>query len=179
MQIESKYKLEKACSNDKTRLVLNSPYFDKENGKMIACDGRMLAVVPVDDIQDNEKSGHVSIDAIKAARKSPFGKTTGKSEIICNGSLKVSTGPEFPREDIGRFPQYEQALPDPKREIKFRVALNPELLLDLCYAIGFDPKSGNNGSFVTLEFHDEFSAMEVKYSRSPDARAILMPGRLS
>ena len=66
MQIDRKYKIEKAVSTDSNRESLQNVFVSRRHA--MATDGRILAIVPVKtDVEDGP--GWMSPDALKHARK--------------------------------------------------------------------------------------------------------------
>jgi hypothetical protein len=144
LNLPKKCKIESAASKDKTRHSIIEPYLEiRESGsRMIATDGRILVVVPVETTPD-DVSGYVSADALKASRK---GKQV-ESVIRCNGALETWDGASYPRPDLGTYPNVDQVMPKNeathgKRKIRFSV--DAALLSRLADAMGTDG--------VTLEF---------------------------
>ena len=171
-------KLELAVDNSKGsyRPVLTQAHLDVETSRLMATNGHILAVVPVD-VEPGDVSGPVSIDAIKAARKTD--KRCEQYEIKCNGSLELSDGQSFPRE--GEFPQYpdvDSVSRQVDKPADFTINLNAELLYKLAQAIGADKKGDYR---VRLSFRDIHSdkqktAIEVT-NPANEAHGLLMPMR--
>lgn len=163
MKLPKQILIEKACSGDAERPVLNSVYLALDgtgpNGPacLLATNGRIAAVVPVM-ADPSDTAGYVTADALKAARK-----CAGKLETAAfsaNVVLKMLDGQEFARPDHGRYPNMDAAIP--KDETKWSVSLDPELLYSLAQAIG-----ASRG--VTLEFCGEGKAVRVKPMLNPRA----------
>jgi hypothetical protein len=62
MQIEMKYKLEKAVSPDENREALVNIPITRRHA--IACDGKILAIVPVQ-VEEGDEVGWLTVDALK------------------------------------------------------------------------------------------------------------------
>lgn len=136
MKLPKNCKIESAVSKDKTRHSITEPYLDiRESGsRMVATDGKILAVVPVETTPD-DISGYVSAEALKASRK---GRQV-ESVIRCNGALETWDGASYPRPDLGTYPKVDQVIPkNEPTHIKKRVAvkLDSTLLSKLASAIG-------------------------------------------
>lgn len=97
MKIHKNIKIEEACSEDANRTALLAPYLAVEHKRLVASDGRIMAVIPVQP-GDGDISGHIPIDAIVAARKA-------SGEIHANGLVAVQDGPTYARPDFGSFPE--------------------------------------------------------------------------
>ena len=68
MKTKAKYEIELAVSKNECREVITNVQLDKKNNCLIATNGRILAIVPVEtDIDDI--SGPISPKAFKIARK--------------------------------------------------------------------------------------------------------------
>lgn len=168
MKLNKKYQIEKAASSDPTWFVITNIHIAEDRKHLVATDGRMLAIVPVElDKKDDRGSGAIApsviIDARKKARRSD------DLFISMNGTFQHVDGMTAPRisaEDAGVYPNYLQLIPkDPA--IKNKVTLNPEMLLSLARALG-DSKS------ITLEFQD-VSGHPAIIARNGDAIGLLMP----
>jgi hypothetical protein len=155
MKINERYQIDKAVSDDHTRPALMQCHLDREKARLVACDGKIMAVVPVTDLDGSpgdcpkDSSGPVSVDALKAARrlKSPYGLVLGAS-----GKHSLANGATMPRpNDLPSYPPYEQVLPGHRMGSPdtITICINAELLLDLAKAIGNTVKSG---TFASLTF---------------------------
>jgi DNA polymerase III sliding clamp (beta) subunit (PCNA family) len=165
MKLNTKCKIESAASKDKTRYSITAPWLDiDENGaKVIATDGRIMAVVPVQ-VNETDKSCHLSIDALKASRKGRL----ASGEIDTSGEMQqVTGGGAFPREDLGNAPNWRQVMPEEKAPV-FTVALNPALLARLAEAMGTDA--------VKLEFTSETSPIRVTPTSGGNGTSVAEPG---
>jgi len=184
MKLNKRCKIESATSKDKNRHNITEPYLEVRpdgQSRLMATDGRMLAVLPVETSED-DVSGYVSADALKASRK---GRTM-ESVIRCNGSLEVWHGATFPRPDPGTYPNVDVVMP--KNEAthgkrKIRLSLNAALLARLADAMGTEG--------VTLEFLADESDGSVsdplmvtprstddRKCAMDDALGVIMPMRL-
>lgn len=185
MKMPARYEIDRIVSADTTRPALTHAYLNTDARRLIATDGHVMAVLPVE-IGEHDVSGFVSVDAIKAARKSaPKGAPV---EIAAIGALAVKDGPTFPRPGDGlRFPQYEQVLPSFQRgdEGTVSVALNLDYLLDLAQAIGAHKseigKVSNRSVILTLKTESDGRFLgpivvekNDKYTDTT-VRAVLMP----
>lgn len=161
MKLPAQILIEKACSGDASRPVLNSVYLRKTDipsrGELLATNGRIAAVVPVL-LSDADSAGYIPAEALKASRK-------GKSEspeFTANGVCKMADGQEFTRPDHGNYPNMDAVIP--KGATVWSVSLDPSLLHDLAQAIG-------SGRGVTLEFSAEGHALRVKPCDNPRAES--------
>ncbi len=170
-------KIEKAIEIKSSRQYLSSPYFTGD--ALVATNGHILAYVPVehDSSEDDVEPGHVPLDAIKHARK------TRQLDVstLENGSWVVA-GVQFPREDLGKFPDYEQIVKTPcelaDKDDSITVNLDAKLLYELAQAIGTNSKQ----PIVRLTFQknghgiDTKSPIHVKASSAPEgAYGLIMP----
>jgi hypothetical protein len=146
MQIHKLAKIERCVSTDETRHVLTQPYLDIQDGegRMIATDGKCMAVVPVD-VDANDVAGHVPAESLKTARK-VWGKLTLNTLAV--GESAVSVGDyQWKRPlDMGKFPNWRNVIPSPEKDRTeiLRVGINPEFLSRVAEAIGA-------GDLVNLE----------------------------
>ena len=131
--------IEQAAAKTDHRAMLCQPYLDTgpEGDRIVATDGRILAVVPVSPGADSspmDDQGYLSIDALKAGRKA--------GALECNGTLQVPGGASFPRSDLGTFPDYRRIIPkhDSKPDIRLDAELIIRLAKALCDVKGTKPK---------------------------------------
>lgn len=126
--------IEMAVAKNDIRKYLNHAHLDVEKGRMIATDGKILAVVPVE-TDEEDTTGPVSLDAIKAARKGP---KKSEATVIANGSLRVPMqGLTMDRPtDLGTFPDVDRPL-NMARDGRLgpSICFDPALLADLGRAL--------------------------------------------
>ena len=165
MKLPKNILIEKACSGDASRPVLNSVYLAMDgtgpNGpaRLLATNGRIAAVIPVLS-ESTDTAGYVTADALKAARKCAGKLDT--ATLSANGVLKMPDGQEFQRPDLGKYPNMDCVIP--KDETKWSVSLDPELLYSLAQAIGSERG-------VTLEVSGEGKAIRVRPMSNPRAES--------
>ncbi len=118
MKLDPAFKIEKACSADRTRPVLTCAYLDVENRKVVATDSYVLAVLPCE-IEEGDTAGLIPSAAFPALRKAS--KHEGGT-LAANGSARVvdpfeQTSQDFPRPD-GQYPDWQRlcALPEPSAD---------------------------------------------------------------
>lgn len=132
MKIDKSSKIEQAVAKESSRYAFNAPYYDHEAHAMIATDGRILAVVPVLD-DDDDVTGLIPVDAIKVARK---GRLT--NPIRANGTIDL-LGVSYTRPE-GRFPAWRDVIPKisdiETDNVKLRI--DARLLYNLSQALGSD-----------------------------------------
>ena len=103
MKIPKACKIELACSTDVTRKALWHPYYDALAGRLLATDGRIMAVIPVQSTEDKpDDSGAITLDALTAGRKLVCKGMP--VEIHANGALTLANGASFPRPVDEGFP---------------------------------------------------------------------------
>jgi DNA polymerase III sliding clamp (beta) subunit (PCNA family) len=139
-----KSKIELVAAKNDCRFYLNDPYFDAEGKRLIATNGHVLAIIPVEET-DGDVSGPVSRDAIAAARKAtkeiPAVSLTEEHE-------EVLLGPQFKRTQLTQqFPDVDRVIPDVQEEP--HICFNPEYLLNLWKALQPDTR---NKKLVKLTF---------------------------
>ena len=180
MKIDKKYKLEKAASKDRPKI--NSIRIEADNvntsndGKAIATDGSMLAVVPVDlygaDFSgpDSEGQANLSVDTLKAARRLAGGAKSGPPiEITLNGNAHLSDGSNHPYAG-NEYPNWKCLVPGEIGK-EFVISLSAKKLFALSEAIG-------SPDHVTLSFNSAGEVIHVKgNAQSGEAFGLLMPRR--
>lgn len=145
MIIHKDVKIELAASSDQTRAAICEPYFsiDAETGKasLVATDGRMMAIIPVEHSAEHDVAGYVPADALKASRKLA-NKKNPLSQIKLNGTAALDNGAQYPRHgNTGakvpyNYPNWKQVVPAADRPVAFKVRLNAEMLYRLAQSIG-------------------------------------------
>lgn len=181
MQIEKKFQIELAVSNEESRKVITNVNLQTVNGKKsaVATNGRMLAVVPTE--YDESEAGYVTPECLKLARK--VAGRLPMATVNCNGDLKLTDGRSFPRpkvdgeNSIGTYPNIEQVIPAPDRPVAFEIALDAKLLYTLAKAIGAE-NDRSTGVIVKLKFAPNVDS-PIVVSTSGGGFGVLMPGRLT
>ena len=137
MKFNKVFHIEKAASTDENRYVLNGVYLDKEEKKLIATDGRRLAMVPCEPDAEDE-SQIIPSSALQAHRRSR-GKKDKVLELTCNGSIRYETKEGKAEADKveGNFPAYKQVLPKwDEGVLSHEFSFNPKFLYELAQALG-------------------------------------------
>jgi hypothetical protein len=169
MKLDRNQKIEAICSKDETRQNLCSPYLDLTNPadpRLVATDGHAMVALKVEEPDEHDATGHVSVDALKAARK------RGElGYVLCNGSCALPGGATFPRPDVGTFPDWRQVMPTISREGERSIAFNVKLLKAIVEACG-----GEGNVTLHVANHDEPIRVEV-HGAGIGHLAVLMPVR--
>lgn len=124
-------KIEVVPPADGERLALDDVWYDEADKCLVAADGFILAVVPVE-AEDSDEGGHVPLEAIKAARKATKGRAyleAGDGLVSC----PFSEGEEWERPGWP-FPDYRQIVPTPDDDY-VRVTLDARRLMQLAEAL--------------------------------------------
>ena len=169
MILNKKYKIRLACSTDETRYSLNHPIVTDKN-TMVATDGRILAVVPVE-LDKNDKVGYIRREAIEDAHK----KTLKQESVV---KIDLSNKESIPAlsevlgsysRRVGEFPKYEQIIETNSHlETKATVTFSIDRLMNLCKALGIEES-------VTLEIKGELEPIKVTTSNDDKVYGLLMP----
>ena len=148
-------KIEKAAGKGKDKPVLTGVYYDAKHKRMVAADGHIMAIVPVE-ADDETQSCIIPASAVKDARK--MGainyKETGLHYPSKHGAVTVQ-----PIE--GNFPDYTQIIPAetaPGKPGTITIALDAKKLLRLAEAICEDSKY----LFVALTVRETHKAYTVR-----------------
>lgn len=169
MRVNSKAKIEKACSTDRTRSNLRNPYLDCGYGsdiRLVATNGYMLCALKIDldgDDPETLTSGCIPLDAIKAARKA---KAPMKVEI----DAVTVNGVRYPRPSVV-FPAWRMVISQIEASPQTFLSFNASYLSDLIEACGGDKRA-------SLHSTGPLDAIRVEIGGVPDAIAILIPMRL-
>ena len=170
MKIDKKYRLEKAVSTDESRTNLTNISITRRHA--IACDGRMIAIVPVE-VDEGDEAGWLSPDALKLARRvNPKGLDT--IGIILNGTQELPDGSTIKRPSFDEVhpPKMLQILLHANRGRTFRIGINASMLKSLSEAIGSEE--------VVLEFGSPTETILVHPVHYEEGVCgVLMPVRLN
>jgi hypothetical protein len=168
MQIDTKYKLEKAVGLDDTRPALQNIRITKRHA--FVTNGHILAIVPIK-TEATDTPGWLTPDAMKLGRK--LGRHTGEITIHLDGKQVLADGTALPRPDEETPPKLFHILrPALQEKKKFVIGLNVKELKDLCDALGTEK--------VELSFHHPEKAVLVRpIERDAKEIGIIMPIRLN
>ena len=162
-----------ACAAKKSdrfqRTNIMQPYLDAENSRLMATDGHKLVICPVE-VSADDVSGPISADAIKAARVAK--RTVGDAEIACNGSLAVTGGPTFPRDENITFPDVGRVVPDTAGSKAY--CIDAAYLLQIAKAINEDRKS----TAVILHIPEDANTACKVTTISGESYGVIMPVRI-
>lgn len=187
MKLHKKVKIEAACSDDKDRRSILSPYLERDGdgGKLIATNGRIIAVVPVE-CDDGDTAGYLPASCIKDARKRGLVELGEKATIPGVSIYERNPGNET-------FPNWKAVIPDNKGVKIVRLCLDPAFLKDLADAMGtagvaLEIPIGNYGDGTSRAGSDNCVKEPVVvrpadargcHSASPEAIGVIMPIRIT
>ena len=151
------------------------PFLDVAGKRLLATDGRAVAVIPVD-VDDDDTSGTVDADAFKRATK--LGLSRQDAVLGANGCHRLIDGSTMPRPQSDlRFPlESTDSILRDAHEGELRIGINADLLAKLAKALGSERVELR----VTIEERKGkqgvFSAMEVlPIDGIPGAKGAIMP----
>jgi hypothetical protein len=148
MNIRVECQVEEACKKDDLRPALAHVWVERPDAKKpteglaVACDGFILAVVPVS-LEADDVVGFVPPAALKAARKQAARHSPDAQIALTDQGCRVestSASYVYPRNVDGVFPEWRRVVPkvpDEGGDIP-HVALETKLLLRLAKALGCD-----------------------------------------
>ena len=170
MNIDKKYKIEKAVCTDDTRTNLTNISITRRHA--IACDGRMIAIVPIE-VDDGDETGWMTPDSLKLARRvNPKGLDTIR--IILNGTQELPDGSTIKRPSFDDVhpPKMLQILLHAHRGRTFRIGINASMLKSLSEALGSEE--------IVLEFGSPTETILVHpVHHEEGVCGVLMPVRLN
>ncbi len=134
MRMSKGHKPEACVSRDETRPSLAQMHLDIDAKVIVATDGHMLVKIPVQ-IDAADHSGPVPVQALKAAR-TEAGRGRGEVAMSLNGACVLPSGAQFPRGEVGPFPDYNQVIPTAR--VPLRIGFNAAMLATLAQAMGTD-----------------------------------------
>lgn len=167
MKFNRECEIEKVCTAPKMcRPPLENVWYDSEKSRLIATDGKIMAIVPAEK-EDGDVSGYVSPLSIKEYRRA-----AKKSFVTlqCNSSLKIG-GMTLERptvENMGTFPNVEQVIPKDDTDVTVTIVLNAELLATLAAALGSE--------IVTLKIRKPEMAISVSTAKG---KGLIMPVKVA
>jgi hypothetical protein len=177
MLVSKTHKIENAASKDQTRAALMNPYLERgaDGDKVIATDGRMLAVLPVE-CDEKDVTGYIPRECLKDARKA--------GGVILNGVAEVYGGASYPRGTQYNFPQWRQVMPDYSNRRTIKLGIDPALLKRLADAIGAEkvclefpldePNEWHSGDCIT----EPLTVRPANDNSGNPAHGVLMPVRV-
>jgi hypothetical protein len=170
MKIDKKYRLERAVSTDVSRENLANISVSRRHA--IACDGKMIAIVPVA-VEEGDEAGWMTPDALKLARRvNPKGLDTIR--IVLNGSQELPDGSTVKRPSFDEVhpPKMLQILLKAHRGRTFRIGINASMLKSLSEALGSEE--------IVLEFGSPSETILVHpVHHEEGVCGVLMPVRLN
>jgi hypothetical protein len=168
MQIERKYKIEKAVSADASRESLQNVFISRRHA--MATDGKILAIVPVQCEEDDE-IGWLTPEALKHARK-VCGKGLESVHIGLNGAQILPDGTVMKRPDEHKPPKIVHLLRRAQQGKYYRIGINASCLKSLADALGTDE--------LVLECGQPAEAVMVTpLHREDGCLGLIMPIRLN
>ena len=166
-------KVEGVVSDEVTRFSLTEIRYDVEGKRVIASDGKMAVVVPVEP-EEGDATGMVNPDVFRRARK--IAGKRGTPRVTLNGNATFTNGETCPRSSLEpetRFPDIDAVTQSAIEagEKPSAVCLDAELLITLAKAVG-------NGDDCRIElWFNGDDAMLVKpyVNRGVNSYGVLMP----
>lgn len=119
-----------AATKADVRYYLREPWLDVDGKRLLATDGHVLAVIPVE-VDDDDTTGTVPMDAVKAVRK--VSKKGG--ELLLETAHANAYGVRYPREEC-KYPDVDRIL-EPANNGKGTpdIVVDAKLLYDLAQAL--------------------------------------------
>lgn len=165
--------IELAAGTEQSRYTLQAVKLDVANKRMLATDGHILAIVPVE-VSETDHDGLLTVDSIKQARKL-HKSAKGISEMSVNGKFTVKTGAQSAEFDLttGQFPNVDAVVR--KCEGPPTITFNVDLLLRLAKAVAEKKYDGTR--VVSLWIKGANDSIIVKGEIGNEAVGVLMPCR--
>lgn len=177
-------KIENMVSDGTGRLVLSELRLERDSaamGRLIASDGKALAIVPVD-LDADDAAGPVSVDVMKHARKDvPKRFRDHTSAVRLNGNAKIMSKDgtiEMPRTAIdppNSYPNLDTVIPK-QDTLPYTLAIDAEVLFRLADALRGEFDFGAH--IVTLKFKlNEKGVVDsaILATNGTDATGVIMP----
>lgn len=164
-------KLHLVAAKEDGRYAMASVFHSK--GKLVATDGRRLAVVNVEEYGGDSENALIPAHLVKLATTKA---TTDMAQISANGNARALTKDGEVTTDLvqGEFPNWADAMPEVPETRRTVVAFNAKYLYELAQAIGAED------SVVGLELDLEDLDTKGCYKnpiqiRTKHGTAVLMP----
>ena len=124
-------KFDKCADPKGSRPYLREPWLDVDKERLVATNGHVMVVIPVE-VDSDDTTGHVPMDAVKAARK----VTKDDPHLLMETEHANAYGGRYPRGDLGKYPNVDQIIePLPKGEGEADIILDAKMLYDLAQAL--------------------------------------------
>ena len=141
MKFDKKHKISEVAAREATRYAINSVLFERDDdgARLVATNGRCLAVVPVEDAED-DVPGPISQAALRESCKKRMKSSPDAVLAVDESVVKVigagsTSEHQRPLGDSGaRFPDYRAVIPKAKNPVK--VTLSARHLRELIDALG-------------------------------------------
>lgn len=165
--------IERAAADGDIRAYLNHVHLNVEQKHVVATDGHILAVVPVE-VDEEDTTGPISIDAIKHARKGP---KKSDATIIANGEQRIPLmGMTLARPNDGTFPDYNMCLGRVSKS-GLSLSFDAGLLFELARALN-RRDSKNLGVRLDLPSHCSGGIAVTPADGPEGAHGVIMPMHL-
>lgn len=159
------------ASTDETRQVLNGIFVDVSNGKLVATDGRVMTIAPIEE-HEGDQSGIIPTHVWKRIIADHKRRKTIRIEFsIDEKQVEWLEG----RGELieGTYPKYEQIIPSETKEKDLaEFGIDPGLLALAAKSLGY--KKGNG---MTINQLDPSCPMRITCKWAIEAQVILMPMR--
>lgn len=177
MQFDAKHKIHKAAAREIGRYAFNGVLFDKSdpaNPVLVATNGRMMAVVPATDVEEDSERGIVPLaiidHAIKRRRFSP--------KIHVNGQATATDrdGGTLTQPLVeGEFPDWRAVQPKEGEARQVKLTINAGYLKALAEALGAESDEVSLSFDVDAKRGDVRTAIRVEANGDHEGFGILMP----
>lgn len=175
-----------ACAAvDDSRYYLNGFFIDATNGRMVATNGHVLAMAPLEKVKggnDVEPETHGLLQGFLFARLNRSISNTGDTVYIDCGKRELryncgQGGRQWKEIDLapidGRFPDHERVIYRGDTQAIAEIAFNAEYIAKPARWAGFDYCA------AVFQFNGQLNAIGVQYQAPElvDVRLTLMPAR--
>lgn len=172
-----KSKIELAASQEQSRYTLQAVKIDVERKRVMATDGHILAIVPLEQVSPEDHSTLISLETVKNIRAMQK-RAKFPVKVSTNGKVVAEClGERLEAEPVnGTFPNADAVIP--KFEGPPTISFDVNLLKRLSAALHSDTSKGRP-QHVSLWIKDGQSPILVKSTSEEDKQAIgvLMPVR--
>jgi hypothetical protein len=171
-------KIESAASKGESRYTLRAVQLDVERKRMMATDGHILAIVPVE-VTEADHSGLIGLDVLKSLRAMQKRAKSVPVEVMVNGKVTAEGNGERAEYELvtGQFPNMDMVVPKVATDAPCTFSFNMELLVRLVDALkARDTGKYASGRIVSLYVKDNNSAVLVKVADS-EGTGMIMPCR--
>jgi DNA polymerase III sliding clamp (beta) subunit (PCNA family) len=175
-------KIELAAAKKDVRYYLQDLYLDVINKTLTATNGHKLVQIPVE-VDKEDKSGLVSTEMIKHARKNSAGGSINADKLcyinLSEPDKASGHGLTVLRDTQSKFPDTAKVIPDINNRKHLQIAVDAKQLYEIAQAINLTTAEGKDHVVLNLSKSPNDSILVTSTdSSNAEALGVLMPVKL-